>query len=205
MKDISSLVDDFYKRLQESSEDLGSGIIESITDFFNLAVGGAHTSRATSLLDDMVKEASKWVGVHELLGSPGKGVNAFRKAVDDSAVGEPWCCAFIQYCARSVGLRNGTESTLYPTELCLTMWQKTPQEYRIQRPIPGSIIVWNYPGTIRGHTGIVVGVDKKGYVNTIEGNTATPGWANDRGVNRKVRAIEGSESMTVLGFLVPFT
>lgn len=204
MKDISSLVDTFYKQLQDASEDLGNGLIESLADFFNRAAGGAHTSRASSLLDDMVKEASKWVGVHELRGAPGRGVNAFRKAVDDSAEGEPWCCAFVQYCARSVGLRNDTNSTLYPTELCLTMWQKTPTEYRITRPIPGSIIVWNYPGTIRGHTGIVVGVDKNGDVHTIEGNTSTPGLQDVRGVNRKVRSVEGTGSMDVLGFLVPF-
>jgi hypothetical protein len=161
-----------------------------------------------SLLREVVKEASRWVGVHETKGSPGTGVNVFRKATDGVADGEPWCAAFVQYCVSAVSIRHGVDISLYPSELCYTIWKNTPKQFRLDEPIPGSIIIWNYPGTTQGHTGIVLRRMENGkLIKTIEGNTKDPRSGSDqsvRGVYPKIRCIEGSENMVVLGFLNPF-
>lgn len=160
------------------------------------------------LMKEVVKEATKWIGVHEKKGSPGSGVNVFRKATDGVADGEPWCAAFVQYCVSAVALRHGVDISLYPSELCYNIWERTPEQFRLDKPIPGSIIIWNYPGTTRGHTGIVLrGLSDPNFIKTIEGNTKDPRPdmpQNIRGVYPKIRCIKGTEEMKVLGFLNPF-
>lgn len=160
------------------------------------------------LLKEVAKEAAKWIGVHEQKGSPGKGVDVFRKATDGIASGEPWCAAFVQYCVSAVALRYGAEISLFPSELCYTIWKNTPDHYRLSEPLPGSIMIWNYPGTIKGHTGIVLRrLSDPNMVKTIEGNTKEPVSGADpsnRGVYPKIRCIRGSEDMVVLGYLNPF-
>jgi uncharacterized protein (TIGR02594 family) len=160
------------------------------------------------LLKEVIKEATKWVGVHEIKGRPGASVNVFRKATDGVAEGEPWCAAFVQYCVSAVSIRYGVEIALYPSELCYTMWQNTPKRFRLEEPIPGSIVIWNYPGTTRGHTGIVLGGwGNPNSIKTIEGNTQDPRAGVDqgiRGVFPKIRCLKGSEDMVILGFINPF-
>lgn len=197
---LITLADDFYEKLKRAAGDIDHDIVTSAVELLKRFVPENQLGHHVKLLDKLVKEATKWIGITE--SSPGADV--FRKAVDGVAQGEPWCCAFVQYCAHAVALRYGASSMLYPTELCYTMWEKTPKECRLEQPIPGSVVVWNYPGTIRGHTGIVVGLAKDGYIHTIEGNTSSPKMVADHGVNRKVRSIKGSNEMKVLGFLVPF-
>lgn len=160
------------------------------------------------LLQELAREALKWVGVHEQKGKPGRGVDVFRKATDGVADGEPWCAAFVQYCVTTVALRYGIDIALYPSELCYNMWKNTPEKYRMKEPVPGSIIIWNYPGTIKGHTGIVLQKLKDpNMIRTIEGNTKNPTEGSDkniRGVYPKFRCTKGSEDMVVLGYLNPF-
>jgi uncharacterized protein (TIGR02594 family) len=149
---------------------------------------------------EIIEEAIKWIGMNE--NSP--GVDVFRMAVNNSADGEPWCAAFMMYCARSVGLRHGREPSLYMSELCTEIWNKSPVECRMDAPAPGSVVIWNHPGTVRGHTGIVESVDlSNDTMVTIEGNTSGKKGAPD-GVHRKTRYIKGTPGMIVLGFLKPF-
>ena len=149
---------------------------------------------------EIVEEATKWIGIDE----NGPGVNTFRKAVNNSADGEPWCAGFVMYCARAVALRHNREPSVYPSELCGEIWFKSPHACRIQLPEPGCLVIWSYPGSIRGHVGIVEkAVLTKGLLYTIEGNTSG-GKGSVHGVHRKERTITGNPGMYILGFLKPF-
>lgn len=172
--------------------------LDKIKDFFK--------GETKHLSKDLIEEASKWMGIHEKKGENSLGVNSFRKAVDNVADGEPWCAAFVGYCVRAVSLRTGAPITIYLSELCSDMWAKTDKIYRKKDPVPGSIIVWNYPGTIHGHTGIVVKRLDNDHIMTIEGNTKPPngGGISGTGVYFKTRKIRGGEGMDVLGYLLPF-
>lgn len=187
------------------------GWLNSVSDFFkNIKVTPKRPPRPSDrdLMLEVAKEASKWLGVHERKGVPGGGVDVFRKATDGVADGEPWCAAFVQYCVSAVSIRYGIDISLYPSELCYTMWKNTPEQFRLEHPMPGSIIIWNYPGTLRGHTGIVLRrLSDPNMVKTIEGNTKDPRPGADvsvRGVYPKIRCIHGTSDMKVMGFLNPF-
>jgi len=130
------------------------------------------------------------------------GIDTFRRAVDGVADGEPWCAAFVQYCVSAVAQRYNSPISLYPSELCSAIWDNTGKGFRLDEPVPGSIIIWNYPGTIHGHTGIVLRKTDSGFIKTIEGNTR--GEDGVKGVHIKIRSIKGTDSMKVLGYLNPF-
>ena len=159
-----------------------------------------------SMTKELIKEAKKWVGIHEHAGQDSLGVDSFRMAVDSQAVGEPWCAAFVAYCVRATAIRFQKDYSIFLAELCTRMWEKTPSKCKSSKPSVGSVIIWNYPGTIKGHTGIVVSVNKDGTITTIEGNTRSP---TDRtlsgtGVYYKTRSQRGSENMVILGYISPF-
>lgn len=148
---------------------------------------------------EIITEAEKWIGVDET----GPGVDVFRKAVNNEAEGEPWCVAFVMYCARAVGIRFGKEPDLYPTELAYELWRKSPKKCRLLTPVPGCIVVWNYLGTIRGHAGIVTAVTGD-FLHTIEGNTEGV-RGKPHGVFRKTRLCTKNDSgMVILGYLKAF-
>lgn len=181
---------------------------DAITKLVNMKKRFGKRPSDQKLMEEVLDEAIKWVGVHEQKGRPGAAVNVFRKATDGVADGEPWCAAFVQYCVSTVALRYGIEISLHPSELCYNMWKKTPERCRLDKPVPGSIIIWNYPGTVHGHTGIVLRpLEAPFMVRTIEGNTKDPRVGADkniRGVFPKIRCTKDSESMVVLGYLNPF-
>lgn len=150
----------------------------------------------------LILEAKRWVGVREKGGdNKGKEVELFQKAVDGKAQGESWCLGFVQFCVLKV-LR---ETTLYKTEHCLTLWNKTPKEYRLEAPIPGAIMVWQHAGTSSGHVGIVTRVAGDN-INTIEGNTGDGAGVvrEGDGVYERTRSKKGTTSMQVLGWIKPY-
>lgn len=173
------------------------GLISNIIEWFK---------GASPLSQELVREAGKWIGIHEKSGHNSLGVDSFRKAVDNNAGGEPWCAAFVAYCVRSVALRHKKNYSIFLSELCTSMWDNTPSRCKSQRPTVGSVIVWNYPGSIRGHTGFVSKINDDGTITTIEGNTRSP---TDRtlsgtGVYSKIRSTKGSPDMVILGYISPF-
>lgn len=162
--------------------------------------------RSSRLNEKVLEEATKWIGVHEKRGEDSRGVNAFRKAVDGVADGEPWCAAFVGYCIRAVSLREQKPFKIYLSESCVNMWQKSPNSCKKDKPVKGAVMVWQYPGTVHGHTGVVDHVIDDEYVMTVEGNTRAPNTlaVSGTGVYHKKRRIKGSGDMRVLGFLLPF-
>jgi|GEM_PF-1912335 len=161
----------------------------------------------------LVAEASHWVGVREKGSNRGPEVEAFQKAVDGRAVGEPWCLAFVFYCIEAVDKAvDGPETWLFKTEHVMTCWNRTLMPARIQAldVRSGDLIIWqhfkNGKPTAMGHAGIVARVLSPGKFETIEGNTSD-GRSVVRegdGVHRRVRGINDSGTMRVKGFLRPW-
>jgi hypothetical protein len=168
-------------------------------------------------VEDLIVEASRWIGVIEEGGdNSGKVIELFQKTIDNKAVKEPWCCAFVQYCVREVdkayekkheGPNEGT--VLYPTEHCLTLWNKTPKIHRLIKPEIGCLILWQYfkhgEPTTNGHIGIITKLVELNKILTVEGNTG-PGKFIQRegdGVYEKERFWRSpyTSTMHVLGFL----
>lgn len=173
-------------------------IIGAVKDLFSI-------KKKVPYYDDIIAEATKWIGIHEKKGEQSKSVNPFRKAVDNVADGEPWCAAFVGYCVRSVALRKKAKIGVHLSELSTDMWYKTPSHLRSKKPLPGSIVIWKYPNSVHGHTGFVASI-KGDKMLTIEGNTKAPGdkTISGTGVYSKSRSIYGTDSMPILGFVIPF-
>ena len=165
----------------------------------------------------LVHEAKKWLKFTESGGNNrGQVVEAFQKAVDGRAHGEPWCMSFVQYVTRQVDVladvimqtTSHKRSKIYSTEHCMTCWNKSPKECRIDQPVPGAVVIWQKGTSSSGHTGIVVSIDKDDhdYMWTIEGNTG-PSERVERegdGVYLKKRHIRQTGNMRVRGFLRPW-
>ncbi len=163
----------------------------------------------------LIFEAKRWLGFVERGGdNKGQAVEAFQRAVDGKAVGEAWCMSFSQYCVKQVDLlvdelleeQLKTKSLIHKSEHCLSTWNKSPAHCRIAVPTVGSLMIWQKESTSFGHTGIVVNIDTRGMIWTIEGNTG-PGEGVRRdgdGVYLKKRSQDGMGKMRVLGWLLPW-
>ena len=162
-----------------------------------------------SLHAKLVALAASYIGIKEAGGdNKGPEVEQFQKAVDGRAQGEPWCMAFAQYCISLIA-----ESRIYPSEHCMTVWNKSPDDMRSSLPSAGFLVIWNYTGSAAGHVGIIEEVITTGStiraLVTIEGNTAAPNDGteverNGDGVHRRVRNIHIVGKMQIMGYIDPF-
>ena len=164
----------------------------------------------------LLYEAKRWVSFTESGGNNrGQVVEAFQKAVDGKAQGEPWCMSFVQYCLKHVDsameevLNKKTgHHVVEKSEHCLTCWFKSPREAQHKILKPGRIVIWRHGSTTNGHTGIVVQIEDDGqHVWTVEGNTGDSDSTVQRqgdGVYLKRRSIKGQGKMKVVGYLQPW-
>ncbi len=167
----------------------------------------------------LIYEAKRWLRFTESGGdNRGQLVEAFQKAVDGKAIGEPWCMAFVQYCIKQVdfiadelmGLTAETQrrSQLFSTEHCLTCWHRSPSDCHVEIPMPGTVMIWQKGTTSAGHCGILVSIDADDpdYVWTIEGNTGPQEVVTREGdgVYLKRRSINVTGNMKVMGWLNPW-
>lgn len=159
------------------------------------------------LLEATVSKATEYIGTIESGGdNSGPLVELFQKAVDGKAQKESWCLSFVQYVLKSVS----ASSKLYPTEHCMTAWNKTPVACRLLSPVPGCVVIWQYydkrgKPTAAGHCGIVTRVHPDGF-DSIEGNTG-PGTEVVRegdGVYPKRRFFAGTKKMKIVGYINPW-
>ena len=164
----------------------------------------------------LVGVAKTFVGFTEQ-GGPNKGqfVEWCQRAVDGVAAQEPWCLGFVQRCrlivdglGREIG--HPEDSALPLTEWTVGLWQRAPENFRLERPEPGCLVIWehwqNGAPSGKGHVGIVVAVRPNGDVDTVEGNTSA-GVGIQRegdGVYFRTRKRDGEGDMRVLGFLNPW-
>lgn len=164
--------------------------------------------KAKELLPKLLAKALSYVGIHESGGQNcGPVVEMFQRVIG-KAEKEPWCVSFVQYCVREMDKLNGSETLLFATESSQILWLKTPHSCRLDKPVPGCIVVWTYylNGFPRstGHVGIVKEILDDEYMTTVEGNTTeVPGEPD--GVYLKHRHIRmTSGSMRVTGYLKPW-
>lgn len=153
------------------------------------------------------------IGVTEVGGdNSGPVVQAFQKAVDGVASGEPWCMAFIQYIAEQTRIVHGGTIKIHRSESVLQTWLKSPPSSRVLMPTPGAIVLWRHGNTQMGHCGIITDVVPDDIL-TVEGNTSGLGTGIVRegdGVYLKRRPWDNrtKEStvgdMKLLGFLNAF-
>lgn len=163
---------------------------------------------AITLPRALIEEAQKWVGVQEVGKNRGVEVEMFQKAVDGKASGEPWCAAFVEFCIKQVVAQHGVTTPVVASEHCLTIWNTTPVSQRLTTPVPGCLVIWRHGDSTQGHIGVVTEVtaDPR-FIQTIEGNTGPEVKAVNSegdGVYVKLRNVEGTGNMKVLGFLRVF-
>jgi hypothetical protein len=156
-------------------------------------------------------EAKRWLGIQENGGNnKGEIVSVFQKTIG-KAENEPWCMSFVQYCLFQTDnwfyelCDSDIPHELFLSEHCLTVWNESPKHCRIEKPIAGSICIWQYRGSSNGHTGIVVDVDKE-IIITIEGNTSNSKKIirEGDGVYLKRRPLKSIGKMQIKGFLNPW-
>lgn len=163
----------------------------------------------------LIQEALRWVGVKEEGNNGGQLIQLFQKAVDNHAANEPWCLSFVQFCIKAAEAQYNViqqncdkeTSKIFLTEHCLTCWTRTDYGQRNKEPEPGNLIIWqhfkNKKPTPNGHVGIIVEVKDENTVVTVEGNTSDSSGVEreGQGVYKKIRRLEGTADMMVLGFL----
>jgi hypothetical protein len=150
------------------------------------------------------------VGIREVGGNnKGPLVELIQKTIGGASA-EAWCMSMQQTCLAYVENKLNIRSPIYSSEHCLTVWNKSPIESRVQfYPKPGAIIIWRHGNTQNGHTGMVM----ENYGNSIaaiEGNTES-GLKLDGSIERNGggiyftnRNIRNNGSMIIVGFLKPF-
>jgi hypothetical protein len=156
--------------------------------------------------------AEALMGIREKTNrNDGPMVELIQKTIGN-ANGEAWCMAYIQTCLAYAELKSGVLSKIYPSEHCLTVWQKTDPSQRVLiKPKRGAIVIWNHLGTSNGHTGIVDEFEHEpGKMMTYEGNTSA-GLRPDGEIEREgggtyhcERSIKPPGRTKLLGFLKPF-
>lgn len=163
----------------------------------------------------LITEAQRWIGVTEINGdNTGQVVQLFQKAVDNKAIREPWCLAYVMFCIKHIDnmclrakMKEHKNSNLELTEHCMTLWNSSVKN-RVTKPMPGDLIIWqryvNGKPTSAGHVGIIEQVLPNGHFVTIEGNTSPTADVIERdgdGVYRKTRTPQGDGTMKVVGYL----
>jgi hypothetical protein len=156
--------------------------------------------------EKLIEVAQSFIGTREEGGdNRGARVEEFQRAVDGRAEREPWCACFAQFCIMRVEEFLAVRSPVFKSEHCLTVWERSPRELRLEAPEPGCLMIWQHAGTSSGHVGIVASVGE-GYVDTVEGNTGS-GQEVERdgdGVYMRTRTLKGSPKMRVVGWLRVF-
>lgn len=151
--------------------------------------------------------AKRYVGTTETSPNRGPEIDLFKLATAGKVDALPWCATFIWYCIKKTEMECGVKSPLVMGPHVMSIWEKSPVQCRVKKPIIGDLVVWNFLGTTSGHMGVIAGFPKAaGKIITIEGNTS-PSSSVDRegdGVYEKVRSMAGSASMPVVGYLRPF-
>ena len=112
------------------------------------------------------------------VGTAEKPVNKTKYGKWNSTDGQPWCGAFVNWCANQAGMKNRVNCTYTPSGAAkfkaLNQWREKPK--------PGDYVFFDFPndGVDRiSHVGFVVYVEADGDVVTIEGNTTGRGKKGD--------------------------
>lgn len=155
---------------------------------------------------ELIDLARTFIGVKEDAENDGDQIRIFQQSVDGTASRESWCMCFVQFCVKQIEKKYTFKSPLFKSEHCLTVWNKTPKEFRLAEPASGCVVIWQFGSGTSGHAGIVTKV-LKDKIETIEGNTSGPSSDVVREgdeVAVKTRSKTGTKAMKVIGFIKVF-
>jgi len=200
---------------------------------------GLSTDTAIEMLGKLSDYLSS-LNIHEEGGdNKGPWVERFQKAVDGKAQGEPWCLAAVQFQFNPQSWKDSFFSSnplasillgyspdqigvlldcflpychknLKQTELCMDLWQSTPEQFKSATPVKGAICIWQFNQSMQGHAGRVRAIDENGpgWMMTWEGNTSPSNATIERegdGFYTKLRRYDiVNPKMTLKGFIVPW-
>ena len=148
------------------------------------------------------------VGIREVGTNTGPMVKLLQDTINGPDP-HAWCMSFVQTCLAYVENKTGHRSPVYPSELCMEVWERTFIVQRVKNiPLAGAIAIWRHGQSRKGHTGIVESADGSLF-HAIEGNTtysALEGTVvrDGGGVARTTRKFNPSGTMRLVGFLKPF-
>lgn len=132
--------------------------------------------------DDVLAVAAREIGYHE-------GANKHNKYGEWFGYDNvPWCMEFVQWVYHNAGM-----DLPYKTASCgelLRWYQKNQPDCITKDPIPGCIVIFDFPNTAYStdHTGLFVRIEKQS-ITTIDGNTGNKSEGNGGWVQQKTRAI----------------
>jgi hypothetical protein len=149
----------------------------------------------------LIEKYQTKVGVCEDSFNDSPEIREFQRAVDGRASKEPWCMCFMQWGAICVAKDLGlSRSPVHPSEHCVTVWNNTPEKYRLKSPKRGAWFVMKNRLGQSGHTGMCEDAGTLSF-KTIEGNTNEEGSREGNAIVAKSRLVTGTASMQVLGYI----
>lgn len=189
-------------------------IEKKMLDFLDAKLAGNGLAQEAIAKKDprtvFVLAAQACVGIRESGGNnKGPMVELIQETIG-GADREPWCMSFVQTCLAYAEKKTGIKSPIFPSEHCVTTWNRTPKSSRVRRvPAAGAIAIWQYPPGASGHTEILYEYHGK-KMNLFGGNT-TSGLKKDGTIEREgggvyftERPTNSTKKMKLLGFLKPF-
>lgn len=151
---------------------------------------------------DIINLANSQVGVREVGFNSGKEVESYQKAVDNKAMREAWCMAFVQWVIKKVCAQYGIKTVLYPSENCQQVYIHTMPRYQSSVPVVGGAFIHqSRTVSYKGHTGIVTGKARAGVFPATEGNTNKAGSSEGDGVYKKYRYTAGNATKRMRGYI----
>ncbi len=141
--------------------------------------------------EDILALASREIGYHEVKGKKNKfgewyGLN-----------GVAWCMEFVQYVYHACGA-----DLPFKTPSCgglLNWYRRNQPECVSKEPVPGCIVIFDFPGTNYGtdHTGLFVRLDGN-KITTIDGNTANLSDSNGGCVQQRTRQLSYANPIYII-------
>lgn len=133
----------------------------------------------------LVVVAASQVGVRETKPNDGPEIREYLRTTGNKA-GDPWCAAFVAWCAKQAFPEGGWLLPL--TASCHALFEAGKKHGMVYHdPLPNDVMIVYFPTLSRyAHTGIVTSATPS-EIHTIEGNTNPNGGREGYGVFERVR------------------
>lgn len=162
----------------------------------------------------IVSAASYYIGQLEKKANSGFVSEAFEKEMKAVGFykGAPWCMFFVKLIWKKAYRKHETLSgvvnrMLNGSALMSYNNMKNNKSFELcDEPLPGSIVIWRYGNTDKGHAGIVIAKIDANTFKTIEGNTNQHGSREGEIVAEKLRTLIRpfkSDGLNLIGFINP--
>lgn len=123
---------------------------------------------------------------------------------------QPWCGAFINWCAKEVKYTGMPNLVYTPTGAEAFKGKGAWSNAATAKPQPGDIVFFDFPGGEKiDHVGVVIKDNLDGTVTTIEGNTSPEkkpkgSQANGGEVAQRIRAYKATNKLKLPVFIAGF-